>query len=80
MSLELFSLGLHWRQIRFNPLRSLTPERLAAALDSREAGWLREAALIFESIEKRDAIVESVMAERCGGRPPAVADPGLGSE
>jgi hypothetical protein len=45
------SLGQRWRQIRFNPLRTLTPERLASALDSWQAGWLREAALIFETID-----------------------------
>lgn len=58
------NLGLRWQQIRFNPLRSLTPERLANALDSQAAGWLREAALIFETVEKREAIVRSVMTKR----------------
>lgn len=58
------NIGLRWRQIRFNPLRSLTPERLASALDSHAAGWLREAALIFETIEQREAIVRSVMTKR----------------
>ena len=58
------NIGLRWRQIRFNPLRSLTPERLASALDSHAAGWLREAALIFEVIEQREAIVRSVMTKR----------------
>ena len=61
---ELGQLGLQWRQMRFNPLRSLTPERLAAALDSHAAGWLRDAALIFETIEQREAIVRSVMSKR----------------
>ena len=54
---DMQNLGLRWRQIRFNPLRSLTPERLASALDSAAAGWLREAALIYESIELREAVV-----------------------
>ena len=58
------NLGQRWRQMRFNPLRSLTPERLASALDSQAAGWLRDAALIFETIEQRDAIVRSVMSKR----------------
>lgn len=58
------SLGLRWRQIRFNPLRTLTPERLSAALDQAAAGWLREAALIYEVIEQREAIVRSVMTKR----------------
>jgi phage gp29-like protein len=58
------NLGERWRQIRFNPLRTLTPERLAAALDSWQAGWMREASLIFETIEQREAIVRSVMSKR----------------
>lgn len=58
------NLGLRWRQIRFNPLRSLTPSRLSSALDMAAAGWLREAALIFETIEQREAVVRSVMTKR----------------
>jgi phage gp29-like protein len=58
------NIGLRWRQMRFNPLRSLTPERLASALDQHAAGWLREAALIFETIEQREAIVRSVLTKR----------------
>lgn len=58
------TLATRWRQVRFNPLRSLTPERLASALDSWEAGWLREAALIFETIAKRDAICKTVIGKR----------------
>jgi len=64
MTPDLQNIGLRWRQIRFNPLRSLTPERLAEALDSAAAGWLRQAALIFEVIEQREAIVRSVMTKR----------------
>lgn len=64
MNLDLESLGLRWRQMRFNPLRSLTPERLASALDQFEAGWLREASLIFETIEKREFMIGSVMRKR----------------
>jgi Protein of unknown function (DUF935) len=64
MNLNFDNLGLRWRQIRFNPLRSLTPEKLASALDQHAAGYLREAALIFETIEQRDAIVRSVMTKR----------------
>jgi len=61
---DLTNLGQRWREIRFNPLRSLTPERLSSALDSAAAGWLREAALIYETIEQREAIVRSVMTKR----------------
>lgn len=61
---NLENLGMRWKQMRFNPLRSLTPERLASALDQSAAGWLREAALIYEVIEQREAIVRSVMTKR----------------
>jgi phage gp29-like protein len=64
MNPEMANLGTRWRQTRFNPLRSLTPERLAAALDQHAAGYLRHAALIFETIEQREAIVRSVMSKR----------------
>lgn len=64
MKPELENLGRRWREIRFNPPRALTPARLAAALDSNAAGWLRESALIFESIERREAIVQAVMSKR----------------
>lgn len=58
------TLGQRWRQQRFNPLRSLTPERLTCAMDSAAAGWVREFALILEEIEKRDAIVRTVLGKR----------------
>jgi hypothetical protein len=58
------NMGQRWRIMRFNPLRNLTPERLANALDQHAAGWLREAALIFETIEQREAVVRSVMTKR----------------
>jgi phage gp29-like protein len=64
MNPEIPTLGSQWRQVRFNPLRYLTPERLAAALDAWQTGYLRDAALIFETIEARDAIVRSVMTKR----------------
>lgn len=64
MNPDLIPLSQAWRQIRFNPLRSLTPERLAAALDMAATGWLRDAALIFEVVEQREAIVRSVMTKR----------------
>lgn len=61
---EFDTLGLRWRQMRFNPLRFLTPERLSAALDSADAGWLRDAAIIFETIAERDAICRAVLGKR----------------
>lgn len=64
MNPEIENMATRWRQTRFNPLRSLTPERLASALESAAAGWLRDAALIFETVELREAIIRSVMTKR----------------
>lgn len=50
--------------MRFNPLKSLTPERLTNALDAADAGWLREKALILETIGRRDAICRTVLGKR----------------
>lgn len=64
MNLDFESLGARWRNIRFNPLRSLTPESLSRALDGSAAGYLRDQALLCEVIEQREAIVRSVMTKR----------------
>ncbi len=58
------TLGQRWRTMRFNPLRSLTPERLTSAMDFAAAGWVREFALILEAISERDAIVRTVLLKR----------------
>lgn len=52
------------KQTRFNPLRGLTPQMLATALDSFETGWLRQAALIWETIERRAPIVSNAVGKR----------------
>lgn len=52
------------RMSKFNPLRSLTPARLAAALEQFDIGYLREAALIFETIADRDDTLKSVKPKR----------------
>src|SRR5688572_16968078 len=49
---------------RFNPARNLNVDSLALHLDAFEAGHLREAALIWETIEKRDDILRSVIPKR----------------
>src|SRR5260221_4821662 len=42
------------RRMRFNPLRTLYPENLSLALDQFEMGILRQAALLWEAIARRD--------------------------
>ena len=49
---------------RFDPIRNLTPERLTRQLDDFHAGYLREAALMWEAMEQRDDIIQAVAAKR----------------
>jgi phage gp29-like protein len=49
---------------RFNPLRSLTPAALTTALDQFETGWLRTAALLWEAMERRDAVLCGAAGKR----------------
>jgi len=41
-------------QMRFNPLRGITPSRLVDAIESYERGFIREMSLIIAAYEKRD--------------------------
>jgi phage gp29-like protein len=52
------------KQGRFNPLRYLTPERLASTLDEFKAGTLKNAALVFEDIEDKDDTTKAVASKR----------------
>src|SRR3954469_15930926 len=49
---------------RFNPIRNLTVDSLTNQLDAFEAGYLREAAETWETIENRDDILRSVVPKR----------------
>ncbi len=55
----LFSL-----RARFNPIRHLTPDSLARALDLFHAGYLRHAALLWDAMERRDDVLQGVAAKR----------------
>lgn len=48
----------------FNPIRNLTPARLATALDAFERGELRSAALIWQKIMERDDQVKACAPKR----------------
>lgn len=50
-------LARQMKQVRFNPIRHCTPTTLARDLDMFEAGYLRNAALLWEAIEQRDDMV-----------------------
>jgi phage gp29-like protein len=49
---------------RFNPIRNLVPERLAATLEDFRRGHLRGAALLWDAIERRDPMLASVVNKR----------------
>jgi hypothetical protein len=53
------------QRLRFNPLRILTPEYLAAALDSFKAGNIAPAAQLWEAMLERDDTLSSVEPKRC---------------
>jgi phage gp29-like protein len=52
------------KQSRFNPIRQLQPDRLAQQLDEFEAGNLRETALLWDIMERRDDILKCVAPKR----------------
>lgn len=54
-----------WKRVRFNPISSLTPQTLTRALDNFEAGHLRDAALIWDTLEKRDGMIKICQPKRC---------------
>ncbi len=53
-----------WKQQRFNPLRTVTPASLGAAIDQYDAGYLRGFALAAEQIMERDDTLAAVVPKR----------------
>ena len=51
-------------RLNWNPIRSLTPTSLARILDDFHAGKLRQAALIWDAIERRDDLLQGVISKR----------------
>ncbi|MDR0590769.1 MAG: DUF935 domain-containing protein [Puniceicoccales bacterium] len=49
---------------RFNPIRFLSPDSLSRMLDEFANGYLRSAALTWETIENRDDVVQGVASKR----------------
>jgi phage gp29-like protein len=50
--------------MRFNPLRGLTPDRLAQYLDQFDLGFFRLAAITWDRLERRDYKIKAVAAKR----------------
>lgn len=57
-------LAKTWKQYRFNPASNVSPEKVATALNRFDAGFLREAALMWETIEERDDVLQIVAPKR----------------
>lgn len=53
-----------WRQQRFNPLASITPQLLGLYIDSFDRGYLRSFALAAHEIMERDDVLASVVPKR----------------
>lgn len=51
-------------RLRFNPIKSLTPDSLSRMLDEFASGHLRSTALVWEAIEHRDDVVQGVVSKR----------------
>lgn len=51
------------RRMRFNPLRALDPQNLSVALDHFDLGILRQAALLWEAMIKRDDTLSFVVPQ-----------------
>lgn len=64
MSITTPDLGRRTREVRFNPIRNLTPATLSSALDEFDAGYLRRAVLIWEAIESRDDTLKTAIPKR----------------
>lgn len=52
------------RRMKINPLHSLNARSLVRALDNFEFGYLRDAALLFDVIARRDDTLQSVIPKR----------------
>ena len=51
-------------RMRFNPLRGMTPDRLAQILDQFDMGYFRAAAILWDRLERRDYNLKSVVPKR----------------
>ena len=51
-------------RMRYNPLRNLTPQRIAAAMDNFRCGYLSDASKIYDAIRRRDGVVQACVQKR----------------
>lgn len=53
-----------WKWYLSNPLAGLSPTALVAALNNRDAGWLRDFALLYLKLEETDLLLSGLCAKR----------------
>lgn len=58
------NLGARWRRVRYNPISNFTPQRLTQALDQWDLGYLRDAALLWDVLERRDDVLKNAGPKR----------------
>ena len=51
-------------RMRYNPLRNLTPQRIASAMDNFHCGYLSQASKIYDAIRRRDGVVQACVQKR----------------
>lgn len=51
-------------RMRYNPLKNLTPQKITAAMDNFNCGYLSDAAKIYAAIRRRDAVVQACVQKR----------------
>ena len=51
-------------RMRYNPLKNLTPQKITAAMDNFNCGYLSDAAKIYDAIRRRDAVVQACVQKR----------------
>ena len=57
-------LGKRWRRVRYNPFTNFTPQRLTSALEQFDLGYLRDAALLWDALERRDDVLKAAGPKR----------------
>src|ERR1044071_5392975 len=61
MTMERAKRSKKWR---FNPVKGLDAERLGRYLDAFDAGYLRDAANVWDQVEMRDDLLRTVISKR----------------
>ncbi len=52
------------KQLRYNPLRDLSPQKIVRAMDEFQVGNISDATRIYDAIRRRDAIIQACVAKR----------------